>query len=151
MRRGSSLTGVDGSRNFLRSCAFSCAATQTQELNITISNAVVFVFMARFKFTVISPQADLPARFISQVAIFRRRKMIVVRAAYRKTHGNPRNGKTRSYLPRSVRLFAGTGDTGTGSRDTWPQKKLLYPGTVFLGILLTRRCPPSTVGLNDQP
>lgn len=33
------MTGVDVSKSFLRSCAFSCAATQTQELSITIINA----------------------------------------------------------------------------------------------------------------
>ena len=60
MRRGSSLTGVDGLKNFLRSCAFSCPATHAQEPSITISKAtpLAFMVMCLFIFVFLSGAAS---------------------------------------------------------------------------------------------
>src|SRR5437762_2151664 len=54
MRRGSPLTGVDGSKVFLRSCALSCPATPAKKTNIAPSHAALFTRTSRFMIKLVS-------------------------------------------------------------------------------------------------
>src|SRR5215472_17363223 len=94
MRRGSSLTGVEGSKNFLRSRALSCARAQAEEPSITISNTPIFVFLTRIIVT-----------------------RILLAPKQRSGQGKNRN---RAFVNPSMRLSESAEDPGTRSRQPGP-------------------------------